>query len=213
MKKALLFFSGLLISAGLFTGCGKILMMTYGVHQPRVESSHDILKAANRWGVDTSGLVVVARAEAWPRVYKSFDGLPEALVFDNTGRCLQYKAFDTMDCNAGVFSFVPALRKDSAYRAISRASLDTLKAYLVTLEGKPLSSVLDPAADYYLFANWAAWAGRLNKDKVAAWQELARQNGFVRIQTIPVNIDFLERWDATARDTLIARLERRNRKS
>jgi hypothetical protein len=59
-----------------------------------------------------------------------------------------------------------------------------------------------PPADFYILINWTVWTGKLNKDHVKVWEELARKNAAARIHVVKVNLDMQEYWDKKDRDKI-----------
>jgi hypothetical protein len=50
-------------------------------------------------------------------------------------------------------------------------------------------------ADFYLLIYWNVWTGKLNKDHVKIWEDLARENKNCKIKVIKVNLDIQEYWE------------------
>ena len=71
------------------------------------------------------------------------------------------------------------------------------------LKGNPLvKSNLKPA-DFYVLLYWTVWTGKLNKDHVKIWEQLARNNTNAKIEIVKVNLDFQEYWNKSDRDIII----------
>jgi hypothetical protein len=188
----------------LWQFCRKpILLSIYGIHQPRVENAQSILNTAYKYGVDTTGIVTVS-----PEGYNSLFGLfgnaiPEALVFDRQGKYIAYK-LSPKACNAGLFSFIPALDKDIHYLTTTKITLNNELPKLRDLYGNALpQTYLHTNADFYIMVSWMACAGKLNEDHISKWEKLIVNNKKATIQVVAVNFDAQQWWPAVAQDSVL----------
>lgn len=187
MKKVLPVF---FFSIFLMTGCKLILLKMNGIKNPDVENEKSIKKAALHYELDTTNIVTVNSAE-FLTVFKS-TALPDAAIYNSKGQYIEYRATDT-SCNAGLFEFIPNLRKDSVYAMPKKIPLKEELAKYRNLKGHVLKSP-DPA-DFYVLIYWTAWTGKLNKNHVKEWEDLAKQNKNCKIKVIKVNLDMQEWWE------------------
>jgi hypothetical protein len=104
-----------------------------------------------------------------------------------------------------LFGFIPNLRTDGKYNRTGKTTLATELQKLRTLKGQPLQNGVEGKADFYLLIYWTAYAGRLNKDHVKAWQDLAAQNTKARIKVLEVNLDIQQYWPKEERDAITKR--------
>lgn len=118
-------------------------------------------------------------------------------MFDKSGKELIYKE-TTESCNAGLFKVIPDLRKDSQLKAGEHNLQDLISKYTLVIDDDP-SEIIDDS-DYYLLLDWAIFAGRLNKDHLLVWENLAKDNKNVKIKINKINIDFQESWGITEKD-------------
>lgn len=204
--KRLIIISGILIISvvTISQSFGSIIKFLYGVHSPRVENAKSLLKTARKYELDTSHIATLDSKE-FPHLLKEFrNSIPEAMIFDKQGRYIEYKANDSA-CNAGLFSFIPALDKNTKYTPDDKRMLKDRMGMLKDIHGKALpASFLNPDADFYVLISWAAFTGRLNKDHVHAWQNLAEHNTKAKIQVIEVNFDLQQWWPKPELDAVLA---------
>lgn len=192
MKSKLILFS--LLALG---GCTPLLMTLYGVKDPKVENEKTLIKKALKFGLDTSNLVSVNGKDFLQVVKKH--GIPNAAVYDKTGRYIEYRQTDTA-CNVGLFQFIPALNTSTRYNQPDSADLLTEWKKFRTLKGNEAAA---PApADFYLLIYWAVWTGKLNKDHVKEWEELAKKNKNCNIKVVKVNLDMQEHWEEQDRERI-----------
>lgn len=189
----------LIAAVVLLSGCRAILLKMYGIKDPKVETARSIKKYALKEGLDTSLIVSVSPAD-FKSVLKMGSGIPDAAVFDRDGAYIEYRATDT-SCNAGLFRFIPSLHPGGDYNRTGRTTLQAELAKLRTLEGKPFLKREDNG-DFYLLLYWTKWTGKLNKDHVREWQNLAKANGHIGI--ILVNLDLQAWWTEEEQEHVMA---------
>ena len=185
MKKTLLIFSLLLLAS-----CQPIMKAIYGIKKPDIENQESITKKALKFGLDTSNIVSVTSKD-FPYVLKS-TSIPNAAIYDSKGKYIEYRQTDT-SCNAGLFDFIPKLNVSGAYNKPDSSSLAEEWSKFRDLKGNEMT--LPNNADFYLLIYWNVWTGKLNKDHVKIWEDLARENKNCKIKVIKVNLDIQEYWD------------------
>lgn len=190
----------LIVAVALLSGCRAILLKMYGIKNPGVESPQSIKKYASKEGLDTA-LMASVNPSDFKSVIKLGSGIPDAAVFDRDGAYIEYRATDT-SCNAGLFRFIPSLQPGGDYRRTGRTTLKAELAKLRTLDGKPFP---EPGGndDFYLLLYWTKWTGKLNKDHVKEWQDLASANAKSRIRIIEVNLDVQAYWPKEEQDRIL----------
>ncbi len=184
-----------------FAGCQPIVKMLYGIKKPGVENEMSIKKLARKLELDTSNIVTV-NSQDFYAVLKE-QGIPDGAVFDSKGQYIEYRATDS-SCNAGLFAFIPELSLDKEYNKTNKTDFNTEFRKFRDLKGNEITHV--DQADFYLLIYWTAWAGRLNKDHVKVWEDLAKKNTNCKIKIIKVNLDLQEYWDEKERDDIIKRM-------
>ena len=189
----------------ILLSCSSVAKKMYGIKDPAIETKESIYKYASSIRLDTS-IVFTVDSTAYLQVFKRIQSsLPEAEIFSASGQNISYKN-EQQDCNAGLFSFIPGLRKDSIYKEKDNFKLTTQIASLRDLSGNKVTDVSVKDYDYVLFIYWVKWIGKLNKDHVHKWVELASSNKQVRIKVFAINMDFQNWWNKSFQDRLISRM-------
>lgn len=183
-----------------FTGCKTILIKMYGVKKPSIETEVSIKNYALKIGLDTLTIVSV-NVDDFVDIF-SRRGIPEGLIFDKSGNYLEYKESDT-SCNAGLFNYIPELNSNGSYNRSVKYNLTEEVSSLRNLKGQAIQEFNSSEYDFLLFIYWAKWVGKLNKDHVKEWQQLALDNKNAKIKTILINLDIQENWDKEKRDELL----------
>ncbi len=186
------------------SGCQPLLLKMYGIKQPEIENEKTIVKKALKFQLDTSNIVTIAA----PNYLKEMSAheIPDGAVFDSKGEYIEFRQTDT-SCNAGLFQFVPSLETGKAFNKTGKTNLETEVKKWRDMRNHTVS--LNTKADFYLLLYWTVWSGRLNKDHVKIWEDLARANTKCTIKVIKVNLDLQESWDKTERDEIINKLSKK----
>lgn len=187
--KTKLILLGFLISL-LFTGCKPIMYTIYGIKKPAVESEKSIKDKAIKFSLDTSNIVTVS-PDDFLYVIKG-QGIPDGEIFDSNGHFINYRQINS-DCNAGLFDFIPNLKTDTTYITNDSILLVEKIKKFRDFNGNMLEQI--ESADFYLFIYWTVWTGKLNKDHVKIWEDLANNNQNCNIRIIKVNLDMQDYWD------------------
>lgn len=185
-------------------GCQTTMMKIYGIKDPDIENEKTITKKALKYNLDTSNIVTV-NSDAFLFVLNG-RGIPNGAIYDSNGKYIEYRQTDT-SCNAGLFQFIPSLKLNDKYNQPDSADLKTELNKLRDLKGNTLTQ--PEPADFYLLIYWTVWTGKLNKDHVKIWEDLARENKNCKIKVIKVNLDIQEYWDEQARDQIIKAMSKK----
>ncbi len=197
MKRIFLLFASL----AFLCNCTFILKKMYGIKDPRVENEKSIKKKALKFGLDTSNIVTV-NAKDFSQTRREYRQVPDAAIFDSNGNYIEYRQTDT-SCNAGLFGFIPALNITSNYNKPLKNSLTSELEKYRDLKGQKLKPV--SKADFYILIYWVVYAGKLNKDHVKAWEDLAGENKNCTIKVIKVNLDYQQYWDEAERNEIMGK--------
>jgi hypothetical protein len=190
----------------IWIGCQPIMMKMYGIKNPDIENEKSIIRTALRYQLDTSNLVTVSSKDFLDVL--NGQAIPDGAIYDRNGQFIEYKATDS-SCNAGLFGFIPALNLTDQYRQPERPSLQTELAKFRDLKGRPLQQV--EQADFYLLIYWSVWTGKLNKDHVKIWENLAKRNTKCKIRVIKVNLDLQDYWDEKEREEIIQAISKKKK--
>ena len=184
--RQLLVFAAILVLAS----CQPIMKAIYGIKKPDIENRESITKKALKFGLDTTNIVSVTSKD-FPYVLKS-TSIPNAAIYDSNGKYIEYRQTDT-SCNAGLFDFIPKLNVSGTYNKPDSSGLAEEWTKFRDLKGNEMN--LPNNADFYLLIYWNVWTGKLNKDHVKIWEDLARDNKNCKIKVIKVNLDIQEYWE------------------
>jgi hypothetical protein len=192
-NKLLIVFSFLLLAS-----CKPIMMKMYGIKNPEIENEKTIIKKALKYHLDTSNILSVS-SQYFLEVFGG-QSIPDAAIYDQNGKYIEYRQTDT-SCNAGLFRFIPDLNLSSQYKKPGHLTLNEELERYRDLKGNSLNKV-EPA-DFYLFIYWTVWTGKLNKDHVKIWEDLARENKNCKIKVMKVNLDLQAYWDEKEREKIM----------
>ena len=179
------------------------MLKLYGFKSLEIENEETIKEKAAKFKLDTTNIVVVSSLN-FPRVFSSI-GIPDGAIYDSNGNYIEYRE-NKESCNADLFQFITELNLKTKYNYSQKPNLNQELSKFRNLNGNPLNEV-EPA-DYYVLLYWTVWTGRLNKDHVKVWEDLAKQNTNCKIKVIKVNLDLQEFWEESDRDKIIKAMER-----
>lgn len=182
----------LILSFFLLQSCNGLMMKMYGIKDPEIENEHSILQQALEFNLDTSNIVSVYNHSSTAKY--TGQGIPNASIYSGNGKYIEYRQTDT-SCNAGLFQFIPDLNPANTYHMPDSTDLNGEWIKFRDLKGNKLSE--PEPADFYVLIYWAVWTGKLNKDHVKVWEDLAKNNKNCNVKVIKVNLDLQEYWGLT----------------
>lgn len=195
----------LLIVSGFFLmSCNSLMMKLYGIKDPEIENEKSIRKKALKYDLDTTNILTVYSTD-FPKKLKG-TSIPDAAIYDRNGKYIEYCQTDT-SCNAGLFAFIPDLNMDTHYSQPDSASLQTEFKKFRDLKGK--QAVMPSQADFYVVIYWAVWTGKLNKDHVKIWEDLAKNNKHAKVKVIKVNLDMQEYWPEADKEKIVGAVSKK----
>ncbi|MFM7309546.1 MAG: hypothetical protein ACKOZY_02975 [Flavobacteriales bacterium] len=180
------------------------MMKLYGIKDPEVENEKTIVKKALKYDLDTSNIVTVC-SEEFPYVL-SGQSIPDGSIYDRNGKYIEYRLTDT-SCNAGLFDFIPSLNLNVKYHQPDTTDLNAELKKFRDLRGNILKQ--PELADFYLLIYWTVWTGKLNRDHVSIWEQLAMENKNCKIKVIKVNLDIQDYWDEGERKKIIEAMSKK----
>jgi hypothetical protein len=194
----------LLLSLLTLASCQPIMMKIYGIKDPEIENQKTITKRALKYELDTSDIVTVSSKE-FLNVLNG-QSIPDAAIYDRNGKYIEYRLTDT-SCNAGLFQFIPSLNLTTKYNQPDSADLKTELNKFRDFEGNILKQ--PEAADFYMLIYWTVWTGKLNKNHVKIWEDLAKDNKNCNIKVIKVNLDIQEYWEEQEREKIVKAMSKK----
>lgn len=202
MKKGIILLLGLISLAG----CRPLIMKAYGIKKPKVENEKTLVRKTLRLGLDTSNIVTV-NGRDFLYVLKG-RRIPDGAIYNAKGRYIEYRKNDSA-CNAGLFDFIPALNLNDSFHCPDSADLDTELNKFRDIKGNTLSKREE--SDFYILIYYTVWTGRLNKDHVRIWEQLAAENRQCRIKVIKVNLDLQTHWEEKERARVIRAISKKKK--
>ena len=97
--------------------------------------------------------------------------------------------------------FIPRLNLTEKYNQPDSSDLNTKLNKYRDFNGDKLPP--QEGADFYVLIYWTVWTGKLNKEKVKVWEDLARENKSSKIKVIKVNMDMQEYWEEEEQERIM----------
>lgn len=181
MKKLLI-----LIPVIILCSCQRIVRLSYGIHDPKPQTTKKLDKYLDRKGIGHSRAIYFKDREAYNDLVMKDGNIPNLLIFDKEGRFIKYKA-DT-SCNAAAFDFLANFCSTKFEKPLSNS--DSLSNYLDHF----VVNTPPDHSKYTVIIKWTEFSGRLNKDHVLIWLQT-----LVKIECTPniylANFDELKSWN------------------
>lgn len=176
----------------LWCSCQSVLFLLYGIKKPRPVSGREIVRKALELGIDTNYLLCI-RPEYYPVVINDIGSFPNARIYDMAGNRYNYR--NTPDeCKSSAAGFIRDLRPGSTYPVQPDSSFFRLPVQLEGLCGGEFKPEALSDTDFHLFLYWGTFLGKLNREYVLKWMELARENRNARIHLWFVSCDIRTEW-------------------
>jgi hypothetical protein len=193
-KKSL--FIALTIAA--LSGCTKLFLYSYGIRNPKIENEKSILEYLKENDLQTDNNFSLKDTSALYRFFDSKTGTPEIRFYDKNGYLMLYR--DDKRCNAQNDSLISFLNPTNIIKIDSSQNIYSSLNELRTLSGEKLNSQEFQQYDFYLVTYWAKWAGKVNKTKIADWENSLKEKKDLRIKSIKVTTDYMDFWKVNKKD-------------
>ncbi|MGI6341834.1 MAG: hypothetical protein ACOXZ9_02495 [Bacteroidales bacterium] len=184
----------LLITGGCKKLGTKLLMMSAGAHEPRIETTESLRKYMQKKNIISNNVFTTQNLESFQNhMSLSGGGIPEVLIFNKNLDNIAYRD-SILNCNGPAFRAILGLDKNKTYKINDHFKLDDINTGLCDLEGNPTKITVDNNADFIVVIYWAKYAGRPNKDQVNVMEKYAIDNINANIQVVKINLDFQSFW-------------------
>ena len=191
-----------------FFGCQPIIMRIYGIKDPDIENEKTIVKKALKYGLDTANIFTVSNNNFLGVL--NGQSIPDGAIFGRDGKYIEYRQTDT-SCNAGLFKFISGLNLTDKYYQPEHLTLYQEFEKYRDLKGNIINKI-EPA-DYYLLVYWTVWTGKLNKNHVKVWEDLARKNTNCKIKVFKINLDIQKYWGEKDCKKMVQVMSKKNKKN
>ncbi|MFC2101950.1 hypothetical protein ACFLS7_03055 [Bacteroidota bacterium] len=194
-KKIIILFALLSISS---LSCKEILMLRYGIHQPREETPESIMAFMNKMDYPNENTFLFKDSSAFYTCMRDStfrSNVLSSLFFSPQGLLINIK--DTSMCQWSGGYFVRNLHHDSLYQSDSAYTLGNLMRLMTPLNGNTVVDTVN--ADYIVVVIWASFLGRYN-ERLFSIREAIHENTDVAVKPVFLCIDMQKSWNLTARD-------------
>ncbi len=164
--------------------CMPVMMMVYGIHQPRYVSDASVIKYYHALGLQNEIYRLKDYTESKRNQFQYVgNSMPDMLLFNSNGQLI---TFD-IDCSNNLDSIARLSRKDiDSMKVVEKTLREFIgDTYVINGSGDKVVT-LDQRPLYVV--KFAEFAGRLNKENVPKLVE--RLNGREDVQFIVLNMDY-----------------------
>ncbi len=167
----------------LFSSCGSVVRLVYGVKKPDSVTYEEMIRFKND---------VISQTDpvCFAKMGSDADwSVPEAFLFDSEGHAIDFRNPENPGCSAPLSSFIINLRTN---QKPIRYGLENMTSFTRSIYHSPCgdSNMMLADADYHLFITWATWTGKLvYRQRVREWLSAAHQNRQAHVAVYLVNMD------------------------
>ncbi|MCE3278429.1 MAG: hypothetical protein K0S44_620 [Bacteroidetes bacterium] len=176
----------------VFTGCNKILLYSYGVRNPKVETSHSITKYLHSNELDTANNYAFRDTASLTKFYNKNIGIPEIRFYDKNGYLMLYR--DEKKCNGQNDSLISFLNPHNVIRVDSTDNIFDYLEEVRKINGLSVNKEEFSGFDYYLVMYWAKYLGKVNSIKMRDWESTLMKKQDLKIKTIKLTTDYMDFW-------------------
>jgi hypothetical protein len=189
-------------------GCQPIMMKMYGIKDPDIENEKTVVKKKLKYGLDTANIFTVSINDFLGVL--NGQSIPDGAIYDRDGKYIEYRQTDT-SCNAGLFKFISDLNLTNKYNQPEHLTFYQEFEKFRDLRGN-YPNKIEPA-DFYLLVYWTIWTGKLNKNHVKTWEDLARKNNNCKIKVIKINLDIQKYWGEKECEKMVQAMSKNKKKN
>ncbi|MFH1159448.1 MAG: hypothetical protein V1733_00675 [bacterium] len=181
-----------------FFSCKQILLMRYGIRQPKEETPVTIMAFMDKMDYPNVSTFIFKDSSSFYTCMKDsiFQRNTLGTLFFYRNRLLiNYK--DTSKCQWSGGYFVMNLRNDTIYQTDSTCLFQRLMTNFIPLNA---TTKIDTAgADYIVLVTWARFLGKYN-ERLFSIRKAMEENPGVNIKAVFVCIDVQKEWNLTDRE-------------
>lgn len=187
------------------SSCKEVLLLRYGMHQPREETPESIVKFMEKMDYPNENTFLFKDSSSFyacmrDSVFRS--NVLGTLFFSPRGLLDTYK--DTSRCQWSGGYFVRNLKPDTLYHADTGYTLKKLMTFTTPLNG---STRIDTAgADYIVLVTWASFLGSYNH-RLFSIRESIAENQDVTVRAVFLCVDLQKGWNPSKREKEVLRFD------
>ncbi|CAN5378022.1 hypothetical protein BH10BAC1_BH10BAC1_05700 [soil metagenome] len=182
----------------LTSGCTKILLYTYGVRNPKIETKERITKYLDSNKLSSTECYCLKDTASLNQFYLSRIGTPEIRFYDSNGYLMIYR--DNKKCNGQNDSLIGFLDPKNIIKIDSSNNIKEYINQLRTLDGKAINKDEFKNYDFYLIMYWAKYLGKVNSIKMLDWEKSLAEKSNLKIKTIKLTVDYMDFWPLSKKD-------------
>lgn len=178
------------------SSCSLFYRVAFAIKNPEFESYSTINKYADKIGLDSSEVAFSCDTTSNLKLINYFGGYQDILIFNREHKFLAYKD-DSSSCNASV---------DTVFKRICGMGNNYIKTKrkidfntfigLLDDHNAAMTDINDTKYDYIIFADFAKFFPKVNKDHLPYWDAAIKSHRDSCIaKIIYVNLDYLNIWN------------------
>lgn len=179
----------------LLSSCGLFYRVVFNIKNPQFESYSSLNAYARKLTLDTSNVAFAKDTASITALTREFSGYQDILIFNRAHKYVPYKG-DSVTCNASVDTIFKRICRIEENDIITAHHINFDKfIHMLDNHNHALDDIHDPKYDYIVFADYAKFFPKVNKNHIPGWDKAIKSNhGTCKTKIIYVDLDYLDSW-------------------
>lgn len=175
-------------------GCGKVVMMAYGIRKPEVKTESEIRDYMSKKDIAKSDHFGLSYDAYKKRMFGESRSMVELELFDSRGNVVFPVDSGTTDCPGRIAGFLSNLEDPDQWSTSDSLTLRVYLTGITTLAGESVQFQDLGNRDFTAVFSWATYAGKLN-NRLKQWRYELEALDSVDVRFVYINRDFRDFWD------------------
>ena len=178
----------------LIGGCKQLIMLRYGIKDPKIETRESIMKFSNKFNLDSNLVYIFKDTTSY------FHYMRDSVFKKNAIGTLFFNRMGSMvdnskrkNCQWSGCAFLNQFKKDSLYFTDSAFQLNELLQKIIPVKENE-SVGFSEENDLTVISIWAKFVGKYN-ERLFCISEIAANRKDLKVKIIYLNIDMLKEWN------------------
>jgi hypothetical protein len=172
------------------------MLTVYGVKAPEPKTEEELNRFLRKKELRLDNNYTVT-GEYWEKKLSDTTDFPfpTVAIFDKNKKFISYYNETKSTCSGGIPLFIENLDKTKTIKNTTNPNFEDIFFNLRSFKGEDISFDTLQEGDFYIFAYWASFFGKLNNG-IKDWETAAQSNTNADIVFIKVNFDIHPWWNS-----------------
>jgi len=164
-----------------------MIMIAFGISNPKVVSQKKVVREYNKYGFEADYSLAISDSGFLSYIQSDYQ-INEIFIYTKEGRLVKSK--DTNSCSGNVGAFLDVFRDTNYAELVDTNNTNAWQSHFLNLNGYEVEC--DNDKPYTAVVFWATWVGRLNRNTSAFWVDKLSQEQDINV--VCVSLDIREFW-------------------